>query len=148
MSETVSAFSDLLNDLPVSAKQVAAKAEEMEIHLPYGTLTGYWAGNHGKPSKSTLEKLALVLAEIAPAATESRLQRAAWGRSAPLGLYEPPEESIHLTERQRRAIDELIKSVTSLDEPQAPVVNDPIGDEFIRSASEVDDVNNRANEAG
>ena len=144
----MSAFSDLLNGLPVSAKQVAAKAEEMEIHLPYGTLTGYWAGKHGKPNRSTLEKLASVLAEIAPAATVSRLQRAAWGRSAPLGPYEPPEESVHLTERQRRAIDELIKSVVLPDEPQATPVDDPIGDEFVRSASKVDNVHNRTNEAG
>jgi len=109
--ETVSALSELLNKLSMSAQQAAEKAEEMGINLPYGTLAGYWAGNHGKPKRESLAKLAQVVS-----LSEERLQKAAWGRSAPLGPYAPPEEAMHLTGKQRKAIDELIKSITTDDE--------------------------------
>ena len=107
--ETVSALSDLLNGQTVSARQAADKAEELGIDLPYGTLSGYWAGNHGRPTRQSLAKLA----QVVPSLTEAKLQEAAWGRSAPLGPYEPTSESVHLTEPQRRALDDLIKSIVN-----------------------------------
>lgn len=104
----MSALSDLLNSQPISAKQAAELAADMGISdLRYGTLAGYWSGNHGRPG---LDKL-VNLARVIPTLSLEQLQRAAWGRAAPLGPYVPPEESVHLTERQRRAISDLIKSV-------------------------------------
>lgn len=105
----MSALSDLLNGQTVSARQAADKADELGIDLPYGTLAGYWAGNHGRPTRQSLEKLA----QVVPSLTEAKLQEAAWGRSAPLGPYEPTSESVHLTEPQRRALDDLIKSIVN-----------------------------------
>lgn len=106
-SETVSALSDLLNSQPMTARQAAEKAAAEGIDLRYGTLAGYWAGNHGRPTRRTLAKLA----QVVPQLSETQLQEAAWGRPAPLGPYEPTEESVHLTELQRRALDGLIKSI-------------------------------------
>lgn len=106
-SETVSALSDLLNSQPMTARQAAEKAAAEGIDLRYGTLAGYWAGNHGRPTRRTLAKLA----QVVPQLSETQLQEAAWGKPAPLGPYQPPEESVHLTEPQRRALDGLIKSI-------------------------------------
>lgn len=105
----MSALSDLLNGQPLSARQAADRAAELGIDLPYGTLAGYWAGNHGRPSRASLAKLA----QVVPKLTEAKLQEAAWGKSAPLGPYEPTEESVHLTGLQRRALDDLIKSIVN-----------------------------------
>lgn len=107
VSETVSALSDLLNSQPVTARQAAERAEAEGIDLPYGTLSGYWAGNHGRPTRGSLSKLA----KVVPQLSEERLQEAAWGKPAPLGPYRPTKESVHLTEPQRRALDRLIKSI-------------------------------------
>lgn len=102
----MSKLSDLLNSQPVSARQAADIAKKQGIPLPYGTLAGYWAGTHGRPTPKSLERLAEVL--TIPLA---QLQMAAWGKSAPLGRYTPPPEADLLGERQRRALDELIKSM-------------------------------------
>lgn len=107
-SETVSALSDLLNSKPITARQAAEKAEEMGIPLPYGTIAAYWSGGHGRPSASTLAKLARVV-EF----TEKQLQEAAWNTTAPLGQWVPPEESIHLDQHTRKALDNLIRSVVA-----------------------------------
>ncbi|WP_078278584.1 hypothetical protein [Mycobacteroides franklinii] len=104
----MSALSDLLNDTSVSARQAADRAAEEGIDLPYGTLAGYWAGNHGRPSAASLKKLA----QVVPV-PEQKLQQAAWSTTAPLGPYTPPEEAMHLDHRQRRAVDELIKSIVA-----------------------------------
>ncbi|MCV7255255.1 hypothetical protein H7J86_24130 [Mycobacterium hackensackense] len=103
----MSALSDLLNSQPVTARQAADMAAEKGIDLRYGTLAGYWAGNHGRPTRESLAKLA----KVVPQLSESKLQEAAWGTTAPLGPYEPTKESVHLTGPQRRALDRLIKSI-------------------------------------
>ena len=102
----MSALSDLLNSKPVTAKQAAAKADEIGLHLPYGTIAAYWSGSHGRPSAATLK----ALAQVVPL-TEKQLQQAAWNETAPLGPWVPPEESIHLDRDTRKALDNLIKSV-------------------------------------
>ncbi|WML63614.1 hypothetical protein [Rhodococcus sp. AH-ZY2] len=102
----MSKLSDLLNSQPVSARQAADIAKERGIALPYGTLAGYWAGTHGRPTARSLERLAEVL--TIPLA---QLQMAAWDTTAPLGRYTPPPEANLLGERQRRALDELIKAM-------------------------------------
>jgi hypothetical protein len=99
VSETVSALSDLLNSQPITARQAADKAVADGVDLPYGTIAGYWAGKHGR--------------------------RAAWGKPAPLGPYRPTKESVHLTDQQRRALDQLIKSIVQIgaahaDQPSSP----------------------------
>lgn len=107
-SVAVSNLSDLLNGQPVSARQAAAEAERRGVKLPYGTIAAYWSGKHGRPSVGTLEKLAAVLP-----LSLAQLQRAAWGTETKLGEYRPPREADLLDSRQRRAIDELIRSIAA-----------------------------------
>lgn len=102
----MSALSDLLNSGTVTAYQAAELAEKKGIHLPYGTLSGYWAGNHGRPTAKSLK----ALAQVVPF-TEKQLQEAAWGKPAPLGPWIPTKESIHLDGATRKALDALIRSV-------------------------------------
>lgn len=52
----MSALSDLLNGQPVTARQAADLAVDKGIDLPYGTLSGYWAGKHGRPTAASLKK--------------------------------------------------------------------------------------------
>ena len=104
----MSSLSELLNSKPVSARQAAEKAEELGINLSYGTIAAYWAGGHGRPTAATLKKLAAVVDF-----TEKQLQEAAWNESAPLGPWVPPEESILLDRRVRKALDNLIKTVVA-----------------------------------
>jgi len=106
--ETVSTLSDLLNSGSVSARQAADKAAKSGVDLRYGTIAAYWSGTHGRPTAKTLNKLA----QVVPF-TEKQLQIAAWGRSAPLGPYTAPKEAALLDRRQRRAIDELIRSIVA-----------------------------------
>lgn len=135
-SETVSALSDLLNSQPVSARQAAEIAAEMEIDLRYGTLSGYWAGKHGRPTHQSLAKLAAVI----PSLTEKQLQEAAWNTSSPLGPYSPPDEAIHLSERQRRALDELIRSVVAIQQGQSHVVEATAQSDASTEAEQVEEV--------
>lgn len=121
----MSNLSDLLNGQPVSARQAAAEAERRGIKLPYGTIAAYWSGKHGRPSAGTLEKLAAVLP-----LSLGQLQRAAWDAETNLGEYRPPREADLLNSRQRRALDELIRSIVAAkgatDEDQD--TQDPQGD--------------------
>ena len=103
---TVSELSELLNSQPISARQAADIAQERGIRLPYGTIAGYWSGKHGRPSRQTLERIAAVVP-----IPLGQLQQAAWYATAPLGRYTPPPEADLLGERQRRALDELIKAM-------------------------------------
>ncbi|MCR8897256.1 hypothetical protein NWF34_09880 [Gordonia sp. GONU] len=102
----MSTLSELLNSGTVTARQAAAKASKKGIKLPYGTIAAYWSGSHGRPSAATLSKLA----QVVPF-SEKQLQEAAWNTTAPLGPYTPPEEAALLDHRQRRALDELIRSI-------------------------------------
>lgn len=107
----MSRLSDLLNGQPVSARQAAARAEDEGIPLPYGTIAAYWSGKHGRPSAKTLERLAAVLP-----LSIGQLQKAAWGKETELGEYTPPREADLLDHRQRRAVDELIRSIVAAQE--------------------------------
>ncbi|UYL87795.1 immunity repressor [Gordonia phage OneDirection] len=117
---TVSALSDLLNSGTVSARQAAEKATEKGIKLPYGTIAAYWSGRHGRPSATTLKRLA----QVVPF-TEKQLQEAAWNTTAPLGPYSPPEESALLDHRQRLAVDELIRSIVATRGEHHDVTTEP-----------------------
>lgn len=105
----MSALSDLLRSNPrgLSARTAAARADDMGIDLRRGTLSGYFAGNHGSPSDDLLQAMSAVLdiplAEL----------RVAAGRRAQAEPYVPPRESYRLTTRQRLALDELIRSMVA-----------------------------------
>src|SRR5213078_1799829 len=101
-------LSELLNSKPITARQAADKAEDEGIPLPYGTIAAYWAGGHGRPTAATLKKLAAVVPF-----TEKELQQAAWNDSSTLGPWIPPQESILLDRRVRKALDNLIKVVVA-----------------------------------
>lgn len=104
----MSALSDLLKSQPISARRAAEIAAEQNLHLPYGTIAAYWSGKHGRPSQSTLTRLATVLN-----IPLKQLQQAAWNATAPLGMWEPPEEAALLDQRQRDVLGELIKSIVA-----------------------------------
>lgn len=120
---TVSELSDLLNGTGISARQAAEKADELGVELPYGTIAGYWAGNHPQnPSEKTLEGLAEVTS-----LSVRRLRRAAGKAEGELAPWRPPQEANRLTRRQRQALEQLIKAIvdtpilgvhTSSDSPQ------------------------------
>lgn len=65
-----------------------------------------------------------------------------------------PDQAGHLNRRERDAILAIVnaliesKGIESLDKPQRAPTDDPIGDEIIRSATEVDNGDDRTNEAG
>lgn len=118
----MSALSDLLNSQPVTARQAADIAVDKGINLPYGTLAGYWAGKHGRPTSASLKKLA----QVVPSLTLKQLQEAAWDISAPLGPYEPPEVAMHLNQWQRRALDDLIRSIVATREITNHGDHDPL----------------------
>lgn len=121
----MSNLSDLLNSQPVSARQAAAAAEVQGIKLPYGTIAAYWSGKHGRPSARTHKSLAAVLP-----IPLSQLQQAAWGKATELGEYRTPREADLLNARQRRALDELIRSIVAAKEAdhEAPSAQDPQND--------------------
>lgn len=116
---TVSDLSDLLNSTGISARQAAEKADALGIHLPYGSIAAYWAGRHPQhPSEKTLEGLAEVLS-----IPLRRLRRAAGAAEGETSPWQPPPEANRLTQRQRRALEALIKSIVSggVDEPQETI---------------------------
>jgi transcriptional regulator with XRE-family HTH domain len=121
---TVSELSDLLNGTGISARQAAEKADKMGIHLPYGSIASYWSGRHPQhPSEKTLEGLAEVLN-----IPLRRLRRAAGAAAGEATPWQPPPEANRLTQRQRRALEVLIKSIVSgeIDKPQ-PTVSEFLG---------------------
>jgi hypothetical protein len=114
----VTPLSELLNSQPLTARQAAARADELDVDLKYGTLAAYWAGTHGRPTAVMLSRLALVVPF-----SELRLQQAAWSTTAPCGRWTPPEESVLLDARQRKALNELIRTiVTRSDESEGAVL--------------------------
>ena len=112
----MSALSDLLNANRHGwkARRTAEEAEKLGIDLKRGTLSGYFAGKHGTPSESLLADLSTVL-DI----PLGQLREAA-GRRADDDPYYPPRESHKLTDRQRLALDELIRATVAEPPSRAP----------------------------
>lgn len=115
---TVSELSDLLKSTGITARQAAEKADAEGIDLPYGTIAAYWAGKHPRnPSEKTLEGLAEVTR-----VSVRRLRRAAGAAVGEAKPYQPPAEANRLTQRQREALDHLIKAIVAeplaTDEPE------------------------------
>lgn len=106
-SVIVSELSDLLNATGISARQAAEKADDLGVDLPYGTIAAYWAGKHPrKPSEKTLQGLSEVTS--IPLRRLRRSAGAAGGEAQP---WTPPAEANRLTQRQRQAIEQLIKTI-------------------------------------
>jgi len=127
----MSALSDRLvaaNTGGLSARAVARAAQERGHTLNHDTAARYLRGDHGRPDEATLVALADVLS------VPLRELRAAAGLpSETTTPYIPPPEASRLTRRQRRAVDEVIRSmldpgrtgVTSLASRRAARHGDP-----------------------
>jgi hypothetical protein len=103
----VSHLSDLLNAvLPDgwSARRVSREAEAKGFRLSAASSTAYFGGRHGRPDEETLQALAAVLpvsiVKLRQAATLSP------GITTP---YKPPAVADRLTDRERSAVDEMIR---------------------------------------
>jgi transcriptional regulator with XRE-family HTH domain len=120
----VTALSDLLvasNKAGLSARGLARKAQERGHSLNHDTAARYLRGDHGVPDEATLIALSDVLG------VPMRELRAAadlpFEATAP---YVPPAEASRLTRRQRRALDEIIRSM--VEPTRARAQRDEVGE--------------------
>ncbi|MGI8665546.1 MAG: hypothetical protein ACR2N4_05890 [Jatrophihabitans sp.] len=105
----MSALSDLLNDANsggLSARSLARNAQAAGFSLNHDTAARYLRGDHGRPDEATLLALAKVLR-----ISLSRLRAAASLPAEVTEPYRPPAEASRLNRRQRRAVDEIIRSM-------------------------------------
>jgi transcriptional regulator with XRE-family HTH domain len=105
----VTALSDLLvasNKAGMSARAVARKAQERGYSLNHDTAARYLRGDHGVPDEATLIALSDVLG-----VSMRELRKAADLPSETVAPYVPPAEASRLSRRQRRALDEIIRSM-------------------------------------
>ena len=93
-------------DEKMSAREVARRARERGHTLNHDTVARYVRGDHGIPDEATLRALSDVLR-----IPMSQLRAAANLPSESTELYVPPPEASRLSRRQRRAVDELIRSM-------------------------------------
>jgi transcriptional regulator with XRE-family HTH domain len=115
----MTALSDLLaaaNKAGLSARAIARTAQDRGHPINHDTAARYLRGDHGRPDEATLlafaDVLRIPLAKLRIAADLPAEQ------TAP---YSPPPESSRLTRRQRRAVDEIIRSML---EPSRTVVTE------------------------
>jgi transcriptional regulator with XRE-family HTH domain len=105
----VTALSDLLvasNKAGLSARAVARKARESGYSLNHDTAARYLRGDHGVPDEATL----IALSDIFGVSMRE-LRKAADLPSETTAPYVPPAEASRLTRRQRKALDEIIRSM-------------------------------------
>jgi hypothetical protein len=105
----VTALSDLLvasNKAGLSARAVAREARERGYSLNHDTAARYLRGDHGVPDEVTL----VALSEIFGISMRE-LRKAADLPSEATAPYVPPAEASRLTRRQRKALDEIIRSM-------------------------------------
>lgn len=97
----------LLSRLPEgwTWRQAAREAEKRGIQLSTATVTAYLGDRHGRPSEQILAAFSELL-DI-PMSDLRRAAGVAPGENEP---YQPPAEASRLTQRQRAALDELIRS--------------------------------------
>lgn len=120
---TVTELSALLNRSPLSARQASERATELGVHLPYGTAASYWAGSHpANPQDRTLQAIAEVTG-----IPVTRLRAAIKVGVGELGAWTPPAEANRLNNRQRAAINELIRSI--VDAPAHIAVGGTVDDD-------------------
>jgi transcriptional regulator with XRE-family HTH domain len=105
----VSTLSDRLraaNTAGRSARAIAKLAQQEGFSLNHDTAARYLRGDHGRPDEQTLRAFASVLdVEL------SELRTAAQLPADDLTPYHPPAEASRLSRRQRRAVDEVIRSM-------------------------------------
>jgi transcriptional regulator with XRE-family HTH domain len=105
----MSRLSDVIgaaNKEGISARELARRARERGHSLNHDTAARYVRGDHGTPDEATLIALADVLG-----IPLSRLRAAANLPAEITEPYTPPAEASRLTRRQRRAVDEIIRSM-------------------------------------
>jgi transcriptional regulator with XRE-family HTH domain len=105
----MTALSDLLvasNRAGLSARGLARAAQERGHTLNHDTAARYLRGDHGVPDEATLIALSEVLG-----VSLRELRAAADLPSETTAPYVPPTEASRLTRRQRRALDEIIRSM-------------------------------------
>lgn len=107
----MSALSELLRAAAArhgwSAREVSRQARAAGFTMNHDTVARYMRDTHARPDEATLEALAAALS-----IPLGDLRRAADLPSEATGPYDPPREAARLTQRQRHAIDELIRSMT------------------------------------
>ena len=105
----MSALSELLRDANtagLSARAVARSAQTHGHTMNHDTAARYLRGAHGTPDEETL----LALADVFGVAL-SDLRTAAGLPAEVTEPYRPPVEASRLNRRQRRAVDEIIRSM-------------------------------------
>jgi hypothetical protein len=105
----MSALSELLvarNTTGMSARALARKANELGFTLNHDTAARYLRGDHGVPDEVTL----VALSQVLPVSLRE-LRAAADLPTDATSPYVPPPEASRLTRRQRRAVDEVIRSM-------------------------------------
>jgi hypothetical protein len=106
-------------DGTMSARAVARTARERGHTLNHDTVARYVRGDHGVPDEATLRALSDVL--DLPMA---RLRAAADLPSESTDEYVPPPEASRMSRRQRRAVDELIRSMVEPTRSAVPAKSD------------------------
>lgn len=107
----MTALSDLLTQSNAngwSTREIARQAEKKKHQLAQPTVSKYMSGRHGIPTEPVLEAFSDVLN-----IPIDKLREAAGvpkGADAP---WSPPAEANRLDRRQRRALDELIRSMVT-----------------------------------
>jgi hypothetical protein len=105
----MSALSDALkaaNDGRFSARELSRLARDAGFTLNHDTAARYLRGDHGRPDEPTLRAFASVLGiDLAALRAAAQLP---FDQTDP---YLPPPESSRLSRRQRRAVDEIIRSM-------------------------------------
>lgn len=107
----MSALSDLLRQAKAgrSIDAIAQRARQRGHPINRATVAKYLAGEHGpRPSERTLRALAEGLG-----VDLRRLRRALGVPGGELGPYQPVAESARLTQVQREALDQLIRSMVA-----------------------------------
>lgn len=106
MTNGLSEFLQAANRGGLSAREVARRARARGHTLNHDTAARYLNGNHGAPEETTLVAFADVL-DI----PLKQLREAAGLPTDTTDPYVPPREASRLTRRQRRAVDEVIRSM-------------------------------------
>lgn len=130
-------LSDLLNEVNhgLSARELARRAQKVGASLSHDTAAKYLRGKHGTPDEPTLA----AFAQILPVSL-ARLRRAAGLPSDRTDPYVPPVEASRLSLRQRRAVDEVIRSMLESKQAQYEA------DEAIEAIAETQHLSDRQRE--
>lgn len=96
-----------------STREISHRASKAGQTISHGTAGKVLNGTHGKVELATINALHAVFGTPVAALIEAA------GLRTPLGPYTPPQEAVMLSERQRSAISELIRSIVASAEGEA-----------------------------